>query len=618
MAPNPTVLREMVIVGRRGAVTAWRQALLNGRSALGLAAAFAVAVAMAVPSLAAADKGITQAAAQVQPNPAAKTAAPGGLAAQVGAEMRRVLGDAPPPEPVPPPEVQPPAEPRPTPDKALPKPEPKPLRAGELTPAEAGAVRTFYRNRNWKPLWVTDEGPRPQAVAVLEVLKGADRDGLDPAAYNVKAIAARLAGPPAEVERLLTFALVRYAADLRTGRVPAQAVEGDLYRSPPVLRVGEVLTATAAAADVPAYLETLAPARAAYRALRDALASHRAMAAAGGWPRIEDGPTLKIGMTDPRITVLRQRLRATGELTEGDDASTEFDAPVEAALKKFQRRHGLEEDGSVGRQTLLTLDVPVQRRIRQIVVNMERLRWVPEALGRRYIIVNTAAAEMQVVEGGEPVLEMRVIVGQPKRETPFLSASMTHMVFNPVWNVPHHLAVEDVLEKVRHDRAYFAKQGLRVYATREDRLAELDPDSVDWGRAGQHGFPYRLRQDPGPKNAMGRVKFLLPNREDIYLHDTPTRSIFQKASRAASSGCIRLEKPIELATYLLSDREGWTREKIEAAIEEGKTETIALRHPLPVYLVYRSAWVDGEGKVEFRSDIYNRDKRLSKILFGTP
>ena len=237
-------------------------------------------------------------------------------------------------------------------------------------------------------------------------------------------------------------------------------------------------------------------------------------------------------------------------------------------------------------------------------------------MGGDYILVNIPAAELNVVEGGKTALEMRVVVGQPSRETPLFSAKITQVQFNPVWNVPHHLAVEDVLNKVREDSRYIHKVGLRIFAVAgSDKDGEVDPSTINWFKLGNNRFPYRLRQDSGPRNAMGKIKFLLPNQNDIYLHDTPQRHLFLNARRAASSGCIRLEKPEDLAVYLLRNQPEWNRDKIDDILKNGKKKAIILNNTISVYLVYMTAWASENGDIHFFPDIYNKDEILRKAIF---
>ncbi|MBF0129603.1 MAG: L,D-transpeptidase family protein [Alphaproteobacteria bacterium] len=472
--------------------------------------------------------------------------------------------------------------------------------------------RGFYRNRSFKPLWVDERGPSPNAKILLTTLKEAERDGLDPDAYAAPVPADAAGAAPdrlAEFERTLTLGLIRYAGDVGLGRAGGRSAE---------MSADKLLEEAAAATEEEAFrrfLDGLPPRHPGYLALRKALADHRALEARGGWTAVPEGPTLRSGMTDPRVEALRRRLRVTGELTEGDDASPVFDDVLELALKRFQKRHGLDEDGALGRQTLTALNVPVQERIRQIALNMERWRHLPGNPGADHILINVAAAEMTIVDNGRTALSMRVVVGQPTRQTPLFVGRLTHMILNPTWNVPRHLAVEDVLRKIREDSRYLSKMGLRVFAPGENgEEKEVDPSTIDWPKLGVSRFPYRLRQDAGPKNAMGRMKFVLPNPDDIYLHDTPQRNLFQKARRTESSGCIRLEKPVDLAVHLLRRQPEWTRDAIEASIDKGGQQTVRIKTPFPVYFLYMTAWVGDGGDVHFAPDVYEKDQAFARLV----
>ena len=252
--------------------------------------------------------------------------------------------------------------------------------------------------------------------------------------------------------------------------------------------------------------------------------------------------------------------------------------------------------------------------MRQIELNMERWRWLPQTLGERYILVNIANFALDVVERGRSVLAMRVVVGKPARRTPFFSAEMTYLVLNPHWYVPPTIAIQDKLPLIRRDPGYVSRQNFKLFRHGEGGVTRVDPRSVDWSSVSARNFPYQLRQDPGPRNALGRVKFMLPNPYHVYLHDTPARELFAKTERAFSSGCIRLESPMELAEYLLKDDPQWPRQKIVASSQRGTEQVIQLPTSIPVHLLYWSAWTNEHGVVHFRKDIYDRDKVLDKAL----
>jgi murein L,D-transpeptidase YcbB/YkuD len=252
--------------------------------------------------------------------------------------------------------------------------------------------------------------------------------------------------------------------------------------------------------------------------------------------------------------------------------------------------------------------------VQQILVNMERWRWMPEDLGERHVLVNMAGFELDFVENGNPVLNMRVVVGRPYRQTPAFTGRISYLQFHPYWTVPRIIAVEDLLPKFSENPDQLVKDGYRLFDGPDDD-SEIDPASVDWFSLGRHNFPYRLRQDPGPKNALGRVKFMFPNRFAIYMHDTPSRSLFERSVRSFSSGCIRVEKPIELAVRLLENKKGWDLDRINAAIDSGETMTVGLPAPIPVHLTYLTAWTAEDGEIHFRGDLYGRDRRLARALF---
>jgi murein L,D-transpeptidase YcbB/YkuD len=336
-------------------------------------------------------------------------------------------------------------------------------------------------------------------------------------------------------------------------------------------------------------------------------------------PPLPPGPSLHAGDHDPRVSLLRRRLIDLGDLDVTlEEAPYRFDQRVEEAVRHFQRRHGLEEDGIVGPETLSELNLPLEQRVRQIELNLERWRWIPHELGRRYILVNIAGYQLYAVENQHRRLEMRVVVGRNYRRTPVFSGKMTYMVLNPEWNVPGSIAVKDILPKVKEDPSYLQRMGFKVYASWQDDAAVINPAEIDWSSISSRNFGFRLVQAPGPQNALGRIKFMLPNKYAVYLHDTPSQQLFQQARRGFSSGCIRVEKPFELAAYVLQGQEGWTEEKLIAGVKSGEKRIIGLQETVPVHLLYWTAWVDEEGKLNFRKDIYKRDEPLDRALREKP
>jgi murein L,D-transpeptidase YcbB/YkuD len=472
----------------------------------------------------------------------------------------------------------------------------------------APGLPCFYDRRHYAPAWVGDKGLRPDADELLAALADAPADGLDSERYRLADLRQRLAkvrsapgpalnsGDLAEIDLRLSDAYLRLAADLRNGAVNPELIYGDCEIDIPEVDLPAALESALAAGRVRPSLAELAPAHAGYKALKTALAQYRALAARGAWPAVPEGPALKPGDRGDRVAALRARLEASGELAP--DASSKeardlFDVPLQAALAGFQERQGLDADGKMGKGTLAALNVPVERRVRQIEINLDRWRWLPHDLGERYIMVNIAGFALDVVESGQPALSMRVVAGKPTTRTPMFSGMMKNVVLNPYWSVPPDIARKEVLPRIAREPGYAEKEGFEVSGT-------------------------DVRQKPGAKNALGKVKFLFPNRFNVYLHDTPSRSLFSRAVRSFSHGCIRIEKPVELAEYLLKDDPAWTPQRIAAVLARGREAWVNIPKPLPVHLVYWTAWVDGAGTLQLRDDLYGRDKPLLLILGTEP
>jgi L,D-transpeptidase YcbB len=464
----------------------------------------------------------------------------------------------------------------------------------------AGLGRTFYQRNSWQPAWL-DNGrvPAPLQDLVRE-LRRAEEHGLDPAAYHLEAIdvliARTLTGAATIEERLAlellaTDAFLLYAGHLVSGRVdPATLISNWCIAGRREDLVGALQTAVHehSPADV---LRRLAPQHRDYRRLQNALAAYRMIAGRGGWEPIDAGSALRRGDAGPRVAQLRSRLRITGEYSAGNDRDdSHFDEALEAAVRRFQRRHGLDVDGIVGGETLRALNFPLSRRIGQIIANLERWRWLPSSLGERHLIVNIASFSLEIVEKDQVVLAMKTVVGTEYQKTPVFSSRITHVILDPYWNVPASIARNELRPRFQADPGYAAKNHYEVL-----------PDG-------------RIRQRPGPWNALGRVKFHLPNDFSVYLHDTPSTAGFARSVRAFSHGCIRLGQPLDLAEYLLRDDPRWDRSAIEAATGRGRQTEIAVRQPLPVHILYWTAWVGRDGEIEFRNDLYGRDEPLLKSL----
>ncbi|MGW8369195.1 MAG: L,D-transpeptidase family protein [Gammaproteobacteria bacterium] len=354
-----------------------------------------------------------------------------------------------------------------------------------------------------------------------------------------------------------------------------------------------------------------------YYLLVDRLATLRQIRDRGGWPGVDEGPALRFGDSDPRVAQIAARLSISGDLEPGF-AGDEFDEMLETAVERFQSRHGLTVDGVVGRASVAALNVPVQDRINQIIVNLERWRWLPESLGERYIIVNIAGFRLDVFENGHSIMDMRVVVGRPYRRTPVFSETIRYLELNPSWEVPMRIATQDKLPLIKADPSYITSQGFRLLRGWGADEQTIDPFSIDWSTVTARNFDYRLRQTPGPMNALGQVKFMFPNKFSVYLHDTPSRELFGEDVRAFSSGCIRLSQPIDLAELLLADDPSWSRAAIDRALADGRERNVTLPRPMPVHLLYWTVWVDQDGVLQFRDDIYGRDPAVLRELREDP
>ena len=507
------------------------------------------------------------------------------------------------------------------------------LRAGGEPVYESLVLPSFYERRLYRPAWSDERGPTRLADDLVGALRRADLEGLRSEDYHLAGIDALLAGVRAdaksgpaiapdrwaELDLLLTDAFLVYGAHLLAGRVNPETLRPEWLAHPRSADIAAVLEAALASGNIGVMLETLAPPQHGYRRLREALARYREVAASGGWPAIPDRSTLQLGDSGPPVVALRERLRLEDDLGPAEQQETAlFDDGVEQALKKFQRRHGLAADGEVGAATRAELNVRVERRVEQLELNLERWRWLPKDLGRRHIIVNIAAFELEVMDGDSLVMSMRVVVGRPFDRTPVLSDTMRYLVLNPYWHVPSNIATTELLPKLKRDRSYLARYKMRVFPSSRLDAQEVDPATVDWSTITAAHFPYLLRQDPGPRNALGRIKFMFLNKYHVYLHDTPARPLFEETQRDFSHGCIRIQHPIELALYLLRNDPRWDRDALLAALDDAEDRSVPLPEPMPIHLLYWTAWADADGTIQFRRDIHDRDLPLFTALRAPP
>jgi murein L,D-transpeptidase YcbB/YkuD len=487
---------------------------------------------------------------------------------------------------------------------------------------EREALARFYASRAHRPAWLEEGAGRARVAALLEAVRGAERDGLRPEAYHAAALEAQLprmqaesAARRAQLDLLLSDAFLHLAQHLARGAVdprrlhPRYERRDEPHDGPAVL--GEALR-TGAVAEA---LARLAPPHPEYAALRGALERLRAVAAAGGWPPVPEGAQVAPGACAPRVVALRSRLSSPRALPAGGDPAC-LDPALADALESFQQRHGLPSDGVLGARSSAALNVTAAQRVEQVRANLERWRWLPAELGRRHLRVNAAAFTLQAFEAEVPALEMRVVVGCPGWKTPLVHGDITHLVLNPAWDVPRSIAVREMLPRARRDAGYFSRQGIEVLEKAGDGAAPraVSPASVNWSAVSAADFPYRLRQPPGPRNPLGRIKFLFENPFGIYLHGTPGRSALALPVRALSHGCVRVEDEIALALFALAPAPEWSEAGLRAALETARERRVPLPEPLPVHVVYLSAGVAADAAPTFAEDPYGWDPPLIRLL----
>ncbi|HEY4294570.1 L,D-transpeptidase family protein [Luteibacter sp.] len=493
-----------------------------------------------------------------------------------------------------------------------------PLGGGSLPRQEAAlgkALADFYAQRQYVASWSDETNIRQ----LLAGLASVESDGLLPEDYHLselRMVAEALKDPGlsqaarAEFDVSATSAYITALVQLARGKV-------DPYRLDPTWNVDPseidpqqgmaMLQTSIEERTVDQAFAMARPQHPLYTKLRDALAQLRATAADGGWPTVPDGPALKPGMKDPRVVDLRARLVAGGYLDRTLAQGDRFDNPLRDAVRRFQTDQYLDTDGSVGADTLAALNVPIATRIGQVRANLERARWLLHSLQGTFVVVDVAGYKISYYRDGQPVWQSRVQVGKPYRSTPIFRSQITYVTFNPTWTIPPTILKNDVLPKIRKDRAYLADNRIRVL----DRGGNIVPASgVNWA----HPRGITLRQDAGPGNSLGQVVIRFPNAFAVYLHDTPHQELFEKARRDTSSGCIRVEHPLELVELLFNDDEKWNRQAIDERIATKTTQNVTLPTAIPVLLAYWTVDIGEDGKLAYKPDVYQRDGALVAAL----
>lgn len=497
----------------------------------------------------------------------------------------------------------------------------------------AQAVARFYATRNDAPAW-RDKRLVEQLLNELDNLRG---DGLEPEDYHLTELReryAQLARDEADVKQITDFdvlastAYLRSLAHLFRGKVNPATLDAQWNFALHDMTVADALTIVNAGisnGDIHAVYERARPQHPLYLRARDALAQLRLIAERGGWPRIDTKTVLKPGMVDPSVVALRKRffpnaaetppsvIDTSPKITDapsntGDNAPSDiYDDALVAAVKKFQREQYLDADGVVGAATRAALNVPIQQRIDQMRVNIERERWLFHELQNDFVLVDIAGYKIYFFRNSQLVWQSQVQVGKPARQTPVFKAKITHVTFNPTWTVPPTILRKDVLPKLKNNLDYLAKNNIRVL---DEHDRELDPKTIDWKNPGN----VTLRQDAGDDAALGQVAIRFPNPYSVYLHDTPHRDLFSNNVRAFSSGCIRVARPLELVELLFNDPEKWNQAAIEQFIAQGETRNVNLPKPVPILLAYWTIDLFSDGDIGFKPDIYDRDPAVLKAL----
>ncbi|MEL6920580.1 MAG: L,D-transpeptidase family protein [Pseudomonadota bacterium] len=480
-------------------------------------------------------------------------------------------------------------------------------------------VLPYYALPGAENLWTSGSSLSAEGEALIAAIEGAMADGLVPSDYlplalrNLQPLSG--AADAVGLELSLSNAFMAFARDLHAGRTTPSVTDPEIViarkDSDPAQWLGMVQRDGVARA-----LQMLRPQHPQYFQLRQLLAGYRSLAARGGWLAVPDGDVLKPGMSDARVVDIRNNLAARGYSGIVQVAQPEvYDEGLQPVIEHFQKRHGLDQDGVVGPATLRAMNVSAEERVRQIIVNMERWRWLPVDLGERHVFVNQAGFQMFTMDAGRLVDTRRVIVGKPFHRTPIFSDTIRYAEFNPIWTVPNSIAVRDKLPLLRKDPSYADRAGFKFYRGWSGNDPEVSTYAVDWSAVSDRKFPFRMVQQPGPKNALGQVKFMFPNKFAVYLHDTPSRQLFARTGRAFSSGCIRVNKPLEFAAILFGMDQNMSRTGVDDIIASRRTTRVNLQSPVPVHLAYFTSWVDENGVPSFFDDVYERDDLVSRLLF---
>ena len=458
-----------------------------------------------------------------------------------------------------------------------------------------------------------------QTQRLAERLRRLEGDGLDPAWYGVPVREAALTDPSAY--QAATQNAARLALqDLLHGRAAIPVGRIDIRRDPSTTPINAWMGELLASADPAGVIDRAANLPAGIPALRSAMADARAREGRGALPAVPTGGTIEPGRSSDRVSALRARLAASDPALAAAPPAADpalYDDTLLDAVRRFQQAAGLEADGRVGASTQLALNRTASMDVRALRVAMDMRRAAPNPGRERRIEVNIPDFTLKVYEGDQVILDMPVIVGRRERATPLLSTRLTSVMFNPSWGVPVRNAVEDKLPLLQRNPLALARNGTRIYQRVDGEVVEVDPSTVDWRSYSRTNFPFSMRQDPGEANALGRIKFIIPNGDDIFMHDTPDRHLFTRSDRAFSSGCIRLGRPMDFLAMAVDGMEGWDRARMARSVSDGRTFTIGLRRQPSVRLIYQSVVLEN-GVARIRPDIYGLDETYARAMERGP
>jgi L,D-transpeptidase YcbB len=487
-------------------------------------------------------------------------------------------------------------------------------------------TQKFYQKRNFEPIWEIHKGEQSLHEQFLAILDTIHYDGLNQQDYNLNEIRQLLQLNPehgldkaihaAVSDVAITAAFIKLTRNIKYGRLNPKELRmrWHIYQEPQT-RPDSLLKELMRSKDVQTVIENSQPKIQQYQKLRDLIKYYFSLKENPQWTNIPLGKSLAKGDNAERVGQLRNNLIAAGFLKDISDTVeiNVFDDRLQEALKSYQRRFDIEPTGIAGPITINEINASIDEKLRRIKINLERLRWLPEDLGEKYIWVNVPEYWLKVIENGQPVLQMKIIAGRVLRQTPVFSDHIKFLVFAPYWNVPTSMAIIDILPKIQNNPNYLSRMRMEILEGWDPDARPLDPNSINWNSLSSDNFPYRIRQKPGPWNAMGSVKFMFPNNFQIYLHDTPSPNLFKRESRSFSSGCIRLEKPVELAKFLLPEL---SEDQIRAKMKKREEEYVNLKDSVPVHIVYFTTWINGNGTIINKKDVYKEDEKYFEAIAG--